>query len=48
MIVHYRTGTEVKPFINSIEDHPQKLIHKCHSTDGALVGVGSLLPNIFT
>jgi len=47
MILRYRTGTQVKPFINLVEDHPQ-LIHKGHSTNGALVGVGSFLPNIST
>jgi len=37
--------TKVKPNLNSVEVHPQ-LSNNGHPVDGALVGAGSLLPNI--
>jgi len=33
--------TKVKPYINSVEVHPQ-LSNRRHSVDGAMVGAGSL------
>jgi hypothetical protein len=37
--------TKVKPNINSVEVHPQ-LSNKGHPVDGALVGAGSLWPDM--
>jgi len=37
---------EMKPDSNSVEDHHPQLSYKGHPVDGALVGGGSLWPEI--
>jgi hypothetical protein len=38
--------TTVKPHMNSVEVQPQLSCNGCHPVDGALVGAGSLWPNL--